>query len=54
MEHFLKWIDDIDDLFAVIRLQAGPLAVTLLLFAVFLVTVGAIFLFGPPDLLAAH
>jgi hypothetical protein len=35
------------------RLQAGPVVVTLLLLAAFLVTVGAVFLFGPPDLLAA-
>ncbi len=53
MECFLKWIDDIDDLFAVMRLQAGPLTVSLLLFALFVAVVGAAFVFGPPDLLAA-
>lgn len=53
MERLLKWIDDFDDLFAVARVQAGPVLVTLLLLFVFVVTVGAVFLFGPPDLLAA-
>jgi hypothetical protein len=53
MERLLKWIDDCDDLFAMARLQAGPLVVTLLLLAAFLVAVGAAFVLGPPDLLAA-
>jgi hypothetical protein len=53
MERLLKWIDDFDDLFAVARVQAGPVLVTLLLLVAFVVTVGAVFLFGPPDLLAA-
>jgi uncharacterized membrane protein YdjX (TVP38/TMEM64 family) len=53
MERLLKWLDDLEDLFAMARLQAGPVVVTLLLLAAFLVTVGAVFLFGPPDLLAA-
>jgi hypothetical protein len=53
MERLLKWIDDLDDLFAVARVQAGPVLVTLLLLVAFAVTVGAVFLFGPPDLLAA-
>jgi hypothetical protein len=53
MERLLKWIDDFDDLLAPLRLHGGPLLVTLLLFVAFLALVGAIFLFGPPDLLAA-
>jgi hypothetical protein len=53
MERLLKWIDDFEDLLAVARLQAGPVVVTLLLLAAFLATVGAVFLFGPPELLAA-
>ena len=52
MERLLKWLDDFEDLLAVARLQAGPAIVTLLL-AAFVVTVGAVFLFGPPELLAA-
>lgn len=54
MERLLKWIDDLDDLFAAMRLQAGPLTVSLLLFAVFLLAAGAVLVFGPPDLLAAQ
>jgi len=53
MERLLKWIDDLDDLIVAARLQAGPILVTLLLLAAFLVAVGAVFVFGPPDLLAA-
>jgi len=53
MERLLKWLDDVDDLFAVARLQAGPFVVTLGLLAGFLAVVAAMFVFGPPDLLAA-
>jgi uncharacterized membrane protein YdjX (TVP38/TMEM64 family) len=53
MERLLKWIDEFEDLVAIARLQAGPVVVTLLLLAVFVATVGAVFLFGPPELLAA-
>jgi len=53
MERLLRWIDDFEDLLAMVRLQTGPLIVTLLLLAAFVVTVGAVFLFGPPELLAA-
>ncbi len=53
MERLLKWLDDCEDLLAVARLQAGPVIVTLLLLAAFLVAVGAVFVFGPPELLAA-
>jgi hypothetical protein len=53
MERLLKWMDEFEDLLAVARVQGGPIVVTLLLLVAFAVTVGAIFLFGPPDLLAA-
>ena len=53
MERFLKWFDDVDDLLAVLRLQAGPLLVTVVLFMAFLAIVGAVFVFGPPVLHAA-
>ena len=53
MERFLKWLDDLDDLLAVMWLQTGPLLVTVLLFVAFLAIVGAVFVFGPPVLHAA-
>jgi hypothetical protein len=53
MEFLLKWLDDLDDLFAVVRLQAGPVLVTVALLAVFLTVVAAAFVLGPPQLLAA-
>ena len=53
MERLLKWIDDLDDLVALVQLQAGPLVVTLLLLAAFFAAVAAVMVLGPPDLLAA-
>ena len=53
MERFLKWLDDFDDLFAMARVQAVPVAVTLALLVVFLAVVGAVLVFGPPELLAS-
>jgi hypothetical protein len=53
MERLLKWIDDLDDLVALTRLQAAPFFVTLLLLAAFLAVVAAVMVLGPPDLLAA-
>ena len=53
MERLLKWIDDFDDLVAVTRLRAGPLVVTRLLLAAFLVAVAVVRVLGLPDLLAA-
>ena len=41
MERLIKWIDDFDDLVAVTRLRSGPLVVTALLLAAFLVAVAA-------------
>ncbi len=54
MERLLKWIDDFDDLVAVTRLRAGPLVVTLLLLAAFLVAVAVVRILGLPDLLSAR
>ena len=53
MEHLLKWLDDLDDLLAVLRLQFGPALVTVALLALFLAVLGAVFVMAPPDLLAA-
>lgn len=53
MERLLKIFDDVDDVLAVARLQAGPLAVTLALLVAFLAVVGGVFLFGPADLYAS-
>ena len=53
MERLLRWLDDVDDFLAVTWLQAGPVVVTVLLLALFLAVVGAAFVLGPPDLLAA-
>ena len=53
MERLLKWLDDIDDLVALARLQAGPILVTLSLLVMFLAIVGAVFVLGPPDLYAS-
>lgn len=53
MERLLKWLDDFDDVLAVARLQAGPLLVTVALFAVFVTAVGVVLVLGPADLLAS-
>jgi len=53
MERLLKWLDDWDDLWALVRVQAGPIMVTLVLLVVFVAIVGAVFVLGPPDLHAA-
>jgi hypothetical protein len=53
MERLLKWLDDLDDLLVVFRVQAPAAIVTAALLAVFLSVVGAVLVFGPPDLLAA-
>ena len=42
-----------DDFLAVTGLQAGPVVVTVVLLVLFLAVVGAAFVLGPPDLLAA-
>jgi hypothetical protein len=53
MERILKWLDDLDDVGALLRVQAGPVIVTALLLAAFLAVVTGVFVLGPPDLLAA-
>jgi hypothetical protein len=53
MERLLKWLDDLDDLLVVFRVQAPAAIATVLLLAGFAVTVGAVLVLGPPDLLAA-
>jgi hypothetical protein len=53
VERLLRWLDDVDDLLAVTRLQVGPVVVTLALLAVFLAVLGVVFVLGPPELLAA-
>ena len=39
MERILKWLDDLDDLNALLRVQAGPVIVTALLLVAFLAVV---------------
>ena len=53
MERLLKWLDDVDDLFALLRLQLGPAVVTVALLALFLAVLGVVFVMAPPELLAA-
>jgi hypothetical protein len=53
MERILKWLDDLDDLMAVTRLQLGPVFVTIALLTVFIAVLGVVFVLGPPDLHAA-
>lgn len=53
MERILKLLDDLDDFLRVSWLQAGPVAVTVVLLVLFAAVVGAILVLGPPDLLAA-
>ena len=47
------WLDDMDDLLAVTRLQLGPVMATAALLALFLAVLGIVFVMAPPDLLAA-
>ena len=53
MERLLKWLDDCDDLAAMLRACAPAAVVTVVLVTIFAATVGALLLLGPPDLLAA-
>jgi hypothetical protein len=53
MEWLLKWLDDLDDMLAVARLQVGPVVVTLVLLLAFVAIVGTIFVLGPAELLAS-
>ena len=47
------WLDDVDDMLAVTRLQLGPVMATLALLALFVAALGIVFVMAPPDLLAA-
>ena len=53
MERLLKWLDDWDDLLALVRCRPDRSLVTLALLPMFLAIVGAVFVLGPPDLHAA-
>ena len=53
MERILKWLDDLDDLVAVVRLQVKPVLVTSALLAVFLAALATVLVLGTPDLLAS-
>ena len=53
MEWILKCLDELDDLRALVRVQAGPVVVTALLLVAFLAVVAGVFVLAPPELLAA-
>jgi hypothetical protein len=53
MERLLKLLDELDDVNAVFRVHLRSVVVTATLLAVFLAVLGAVMVFGPPDLLAA-
>lgn len=53
MERLLKWLDDLDDLLAVLRRHSPQLLVTALLLAAFATAVTVMLVYGPPDLLAS-
>ena len=53
MERLLKWLDDLDDLTVVFRVQAPAVIVTALLVVAFVAGLAALLLLGPPDLHAA-
>ncbi len=53
MERLLKWLDDLDDLTVVFRVQAPAVIITAVLVVAFVAGLGALLLLGPPDLLAA-
>jgi hypothetical protein len=53
VERLLQWLDDFDDLRDLVRLQARPVMVTLVLLVAFLTLLGVAFVVGPLDLHAA-
>ena len=53
MERLIKWLDDLDDLLVVFRVQGPAAVVTLLLLAGFATGVSAALLLGQQPLLAA-
>jgi hypothetical protein len=54
MHRLLMWLDDCDDLLVVFRVQAPAVIATALLATASLVVLGALVLFGAPELHAAH
>jgi hypothetical protein len=53
MECLIRWLDDLDDILAVIHVHTRSVVVTALLLLAFLTVLGVVLVFGPPDLLAA-
>ncbi len=53
MERLIKLLDDLDDVRVVFRVHMRSVVVTATLLVAFLAVVGAVMVFGPPDLLAA-
>jgi hypothetical protein len=53
MERILKILDDLDDLLANLLHYSPKVMTTVLLLVVFAAVVTALFVYGPPDLLAA-
>lgn len=53
MERLVKLLDELDDVRVVFRVHLRSVVVTTALLAVFLAVLGAVMVFGPPDLLAA-
>ena len=53
MERLLKWLDDLDDLTVVFRVQAPAVIVTAVLVVAFVAGLAALLMLGPPDLHAA-
>lgn len=53
MHRLLMWLDDCDDLLVVFRVQAPAVIATALLATAFLAGLGALMLFGVPELHAA-
>jgi hypothetical protein len=53
MERILKILDDVDDVVADLRHHSPRLLATVALLVVFATVVAALFVYGPPDLLAA-
>ena len=54
MERLLKWLDDLDDLTDVFRVQAPSVIITALLVVAFVAGLGALLLLRPPELLPAR
>ena len=53
MDRWLKWLDDVDDFCALVWHHSPQVVTTVLLLVAFVTSVGIVFVFGPPDLLAA-